>query len=242
MMLLRILLLTVAPTTPGWVNTCRETLDYRIGNVFKTPEMKEMEKIAQQAYLEGLNEFRTSIRNQLRADRDQMRELFEQIDVDKSGTISRRELVLFYKVLQRNYGLSAAEVDALDAIDDEIESKSTEAAEVTFDDMILWMQEERIWDPEKVEKDRALVAQGAMDAFAGLGQNAAVFETEDAALSKIGNKFLSKRKTVTQTGTGLEKGASGDMSPPREAGQIMSMENMTEDEIFAELEGDGDAT
>ena len=44
MMLLRILLLTVAPTTPGWVNTCRETLDYRIGNVFKTPEMKEMEK------------------------------------------------------------------------------------------------------------------------------------------------------------------------------------------------------
>jgi hypothetical protein len=120
-MMLRVMLLAVAPPVPKWIAVATETLEYRIRNVFKTPEAIRMEELAREMYMQQLNDFRDGIRHKLtcaqscslstarrgtdsfldpRLGRMEMLDVFESIDVDHNGDIDRHELLEFYSLLQ----------------------------------------------------------------------------------------------------------------------------------------------
>ena len=81
MLILRVIILSVAPSMPKWISDVREVLEYRMANRYLTAEHLEAERRQQEEYNAKMNDSITVMKRQLRnKDRDELLDLFEEQD------------------------------------------------------------------------------------------------------------------------------------------------------------------
>jgi hypothetical protein len=80
-LILRVIILSVAPSMPKWISDVREVLEYRMANRYLTAEHLEAERRQQEEYNAKMNDSITVMKRQLRnKDRDELLDLFEEQD------------------------------------------------------------------------------------------------------------------------------------------------------------------
>jgi len=143
-LILRVIILSVAPSMPKWISDVREVLEYRMANRYLTAEHLEAERRQQEEYNAKMNDSITVMKRQLRnKDRDELLDLFEEQDQDHSGAIDDRELKGFFAAL----GVQLSDKEVSNAMKDIDESGDNN---VGFEEMIDWLQAKGVWDEQKI--------------------------------------------------------------------------------------------
>eukprot|EP01051_Picozoa_sp_SAG22_P009632 SAG22_NODE_815_length_7037_cov_6.192130_5_plen_482_part_00 len=126
-LLLRVIILVISPSSPAWVEKARETLHFRVQNKYKTEEELEREPKIIEEYNKMESGYRMLASHLFGLHREDIVQIFQTVDSDYSGSIDDDELAVFFS----NCGVqfSKAEVaQALKEIDGLEESQAGEAA------------------------------------------------------------------------------------------------------------------
>jgi hypothetical protein len=144
-LLMRVLILSLAPSMPRWISDAKEILEYRKKTRYLTQEHLETEKRALDEYHRKMHDSKNVMRQALKyRTEDDIIEMFMKQDQDQSGSIDARELHLVFQSL--NVHLMPREVEnARKEID------TSDDGEITCSEMIDWLIESKLWDRDVAE-------------------------------------------------------------------------------------------
>jgi hypothetical protein len=141
---MRVIILSVSPTMPNWINDAREVLDYRIRHRYLTSSMIDEEKRLHDEYDKKMNSWLDRIKTKLDGmDEDDIHSMWIAADADESGYVDAAELQAMFKTL--GVEMSASDIKGtMDEIDED------QNDEISYEEMIEWLMKKRLWDPERV--------------------------------------------------------------------------------------------
>eukprot|EP01043_Picozoa_sp_COSAG02_P026908 COSAG02_NODE_1564_length_11912_cov_7.524676_2_plen_1114_part_00 len=140
---MRVIILTVSPTMPNWINDAREVLEYRVKQRYLTIGMVEEAARLQEAYENRMNNELERIKGKLQGmDEEDIHQMWIAADYDQSGFIDAAELQFMFKRL--GVEMSSLQVKAtMEEID---EDKNDE---ISYEEMIEWLMKKDLWDPAR---------------------------------------------------------------------------------------------
>ena len=137
----RVVILSVSPTMPEWINDTREVLEYRKQNRYLTQSMIEEAARLQEAYDKKMHNELERIKGKLAGiDEDGIHEMWTAADYDHSGYMDAAELQFMFKRL--GVEMSSAQVKAL-----MVEIDEDKNDEISYEELIEWLMKNELWDP-----------------------------------------------------------------------------------------------
>ena len=148
-LLLRVVILTVSPSSPRWVNEAKETLSYRMEVKYRSFEELERSQQTNDEYMKkiksGYRQLKTHLKGKTRADIEQ---IFEETDADKGGALDAKELNQFLTMVGVTFTLeectqAVVEIHELGGLGAESPS-----GEIQLSEIFNWLLSKKLWaDP-----------------------------------------------------------------------------------------------
>ena len=139
---LRVFIITVLPTVPGWVTDAKVILEFRRTVRYRTDEEAEREQRHIEEYAahmeSSFNLLRTELVGKTRTDIEAM---FQKTDRDQSGSIDQRELGALFSDMDVHFTqeeVQKARVE-IDADDGDAETNTRSDGEISYDELLNWL-------------------------------------------------------------------------------------------------------
>ena len=140
-LMMRVVILSLAPSFPRWINGALEILEYRIATRYLTQEHLDAAKRVQDEYARKMHDGKHQLKKALYSlSLEEIETMFEETDQDHSGTLDERELG---KLFQRmDVHLLPAEIHlCMTEIDDGHDMS------ISCTELVEWMVETDLWMP-----------------------------------------------------------------------------------------------